>query len=235
MSRSAAFVARGDDDGVNRGSLAVDFGRLSSTYPTLRRRARHRPSLGGAGPLRAHRSAATRPSGHRKRTSALRSSHLRAAPMAFEMDRIAREWLGGSRLAIAPSEVVAGFNKAEELLGAEWIQAYKGGAGQDLAGAGVALPIAVVGLQLRSVQGAPGLNEVLSRLKARDRAARSELAAASYCVEDRLMCVSSSAPTSALARATVGRISALRSLATPGRMSKSRHPIGPKRTGARRE
>ncbi len=136
-----------------------------------------------AGPLRAHRSAATRPSGHRKRTSALRSSHLRAAPMAFEMDRIAREWLGGSRLAIAPSEVVAGFNKAEELLGAEWIQAYKGGAGQDLAGAGVALPIAVAGLQLRSVQGAPGLNEVLSRLKARDRAARSELAAASYCVE----------------------------------------------------
>jgi hypothetical protein len=43
--------------------------------------------------------------------------------MPFDMDRIEQEWLGGSRLAIAPGDVVAGFNKTEELLGAEWIQA----------------------------------------------------------------------------------------------------------------
>lgn len=106
--------------------------------------------------------------------------------MTFDMDRIENEWLAGSRLAIAPGDVVAGFNKSEELLGAEWIQAYKGGPGQDLAGAAVALPIAVAGLQLRSVQGAPGLIEVLRRLRAQDRAARSELAAASYSVEGQV-------------------------------------------------
>jgi hypothetical protein len=105
--------------------------------------------------------------------------------MPFDMDRIRNEWLAGSQLAIAPGDVVAGFNKSEELLGADWIRAHRGGADRNLAGPAVALPIAVTGLQLRSVEGAPGLNEVLARLQARERerSARSELAAASYCVE----------------------------------------------------
>src|SRR6202035_2219875 len=105
------------------------------------------------------------------------------APMPFDMDRIRNEWLAGSQLAIAPGDVVAGFNKSEELLGADWIRAHRGGADRNLAGPAVALPIAVTGLQLRSVEGAAGLNEVLARLQARERSARSELAAASYCVE----------------------------------------------------
>jgi hypothetical protein len=119
-------------------------------------------------------------------SSALGSRFGQEAAMSFDMDRIEREWLSGSRLAIEPGDVVAGFNKAEELLGVEWIHAYRGGVGQNLAGAAVALPIAVAGLQLRSVQGAPGLRELLTRLKAQDRAARSELAAASYCAEGQV-------------------------------------------------
>jgi hypothetical protein len=103
--------------------------------------------------------------------------------MPFDMDRIERDWLGGSRLATADMDVVAGFNKAEELLGPEWMRACRGGPGHDTTGSIVALPIAVTGLQLRSFHGAPGLTEVLVRLRARDRAARTEIAAASYCIE----------------------------------------------------
>jgi hypothetical protein len=74
--------------------------------------------------------------------------------------------------------------KAEELLGPEWLRACRGASGYDTTGSIVALPIAVTGLQLRGVHGAPGLEEVLLRLKARDRAAATEIAAACYWIID---------------------------------------------------
>jgi hypothetical protein len=48
-------------------------------------------------------------------------------PMAWTIEEIEREWLGGSSLAASPQEIIAAFERCELVLGRDWIEArYRG-------------------------------------------------------------------------------------------------------------
>jgi hypothetical protein len=92
---------------------------------------------------------------------------------------IEAEWLIGGRVAVSPEEVVTAFNKAEEVLGREWIEAIGSlHAGSPLRGTSPTLHVVTVGQHLASIDGASGVAELIGKLRANDASAFAELTAA---------------------------------------------------------
>jgi hypothetical protein len=84
------------------------------------------------------------------------------------------DWLVGNRLALSPEEIVAAFDKAEEVLGHEWIEAI----GSRLRGPLPTLRVVTAGQQLACLDGAGGIEELVGKLQANDASAFAELTAA---------------------------------------------------------
>jgi hypothetical protein len=88
------------------------------------------------------------------------------------------DWLVGNRLALSPEEIVAAFNKAEEILGHEWIEAIGLHSGSRRRGTSPTLRVVTIGQQLACLDGAGGIEELIGKLQANDASAFAELTAA---------------------------------------------------------
>ena len=102
--------------------------------------------------------------------------------MPYDWSTIEALWLGDSRVAIPPSRLLDGFNTAESHLGVEWVERHRVTGDVVTMGSWATLPVAVTGLKLRAVESAPGFANLLSRLRANDSAAYSELSGSFLCI-----------------------------------------------------
>jgi hypothetical protein len=92
-------------------------------------------------------------------------------------EEINTDWLVGSRLALPPEEIVAAFNKSEEVLGHEWIEAAGVQSGCRVHGTSPTLCVVTTGQQLASLDGASGIEELIKKLRANDASSFAELTA----------------------------------------------------------
>jgi hypothetical protein len=88
-------------------------------------------------------------------------------------EEINADWLSDNQLALPQAEVVAGFNRAERILGSQWIEK----AAINLPGTSSTLRVASVGQLLSSLAGASGTEELVGKLQANDDSAFAELTA----------------------------------------------------------
>jgi hypothetical protein len=92
-------------------------------------------------------------------------------------EEINTDWLLGNRLALPPEEIVAAFNKSEEVLGHEWIEAAGVQSGGRFRGTWSTLRVVTTGQQLASLDGASGIEELIKKLRANDTSSFAELTA----------------------------------------------------------
>jgi hypothetical protein len=98
--------------------------------------------------------------------------------MAWTVEQIEKEWLGGERVTLPSDDVVRAFTAAEQVRGRDWVlntTSIPGGSRQW--GFGPFLRVYAFGKRIESVSGAPGADSLLERLLQGDRAAESELTA----------------------------------------------------------
>jgi hypothetical protein len=92
-------------------------------------------------------------------------------------DEINNDWLLGSRLALPPDDVVAAFNRVEQILGGDWIEASRIHTGVQVRGTQSTLSVATVGQLIASLDGIPGAAELIEKLRGDDASAFAELTA----------------------------------------------------------
>jgi hypothetical protein len=88
-------------------------------------------------------------------------------------DEIYSDWLSGNRLGLPPEELVTAFNRAEQVLGRQWIET----TGSNRPGTYPALHVASADQRLSSLDGASGTEELIRKLQASDASAFAELTA----------------------------------------------------------
>jgi hypothetical protein len=93
--------------------------------------------------------------------------------MPYEWPVIETLWLGESRVAIPPPQLIDGFNAAEVHLGADWVERHR-----VRTGVLATLPVATTGIKLRAVENAAGFADLVAGLRVGNRATFSELSAA---------------------------------------------------------
>jgi hypothetical protein len=91
--------------------------------------------------------------------------------MSWNYDEIAREWLGGSVIAVPPEEVVAAFDRCEQAFGRDWINQSRG----TIVGASPALHIVTMGQRLASLAGVGATEQLIEKLTRRESSAATEL------------------------------------------------------------
>ena len=139
-------------------------------------------------------------------------------------------WLSGNRLALSQAEIVAAFNRAEQVLGSRWIEK----AAINLPGTSSTLRVVSVGQRLSSLDGASGTEELVSKLQANSDSAFAELTGA-YLLKSQVQI-----PMLSLvlwyrsAVATENQISEFGKEPNHGLMLKSRSPGLPNRRRKRR-
>jgi hypothetical protein len=99
--------------------------------------------------------------------------------MGWSYDSIERDWLAGSRIAVAPQEVVSAFDLAERVLGRTWIEAARMAPGGPVSGAAPTLHVIAMGRQLAALEGVAGTEPLITGLRRGDESAAAELAAIS--------------------------------------------------------
>jgi hypothetical protein len=98
--------------------------------------------------------------------------------VTYTLDEIRDVWLGSGRIAATGDEMVKTFNRVERLLGREWMEARLTPAPSVAAhGALETLSIVIYGRLLASVEGAPGTDALLKKLREHRRDALAELKA----------------------------------------------------------
>jgi len=93
--------------------------------------------------------------------------------VAWTWERIKSEWLGESRVAFPPEDVVGAFDRVEALVGREWMLAGKGGSMGSL----TVLPVVSMGQMLASLQGAANIEGLVRKLRQHNPSAHAELLA----------------------------------------------------------
>jgi len=93
--------------------------------------------------------------------------------MTWTYEEIDRDWLGGSRIAVTPDEVVAAFVRCERMLGRGWIDSAKNNA----KGSVPTLAVVAMGQQLVFIEDVPEPQRLIDKLRDRDRSASAELRA----------------------------------------------------------
>ncbi len=102
--------------------------------------------------------------------------------MGWTCGKIEDEWLSGGRVAASSEAIVAAFETVEQLLGRPWLEAQRVQSdGSCVTGASPVAAVVSMGQKLHGLQGAPGIADVLERIRSGSRAARSELTAAHLC------------------------------------------------------
>ena len=102
-------------------------------------------------------------------------------PVAWSWESIHKEWLLGESIGAAPTEIVAAFDAAERMLGNDWINQHRITSTGLVAGASPTLAVVSTGRALAVIEGRPGADRVVDRLKSADRAAFAELKAIYLC------------------------------------------------------
>jgi hypothetical protein len=98
---------------------------------------------------------------------------LKGAEMAFTWNEIDRDWLLGDAVAVPAEEVVSAFNRAETILGRDWVEHV----GATARGTLLALRIITIGQRLLSVDDAVRRETVIKKIRNGDSSAEAELAA----------------------------------------------------------
>jgi hypothetical protein len=91
--------------------------------------------------------------------------------MAWTIEEIEKGWLAGNRVAVSPEDVVAAFERCEQVLGRDWIDTQRGGQ----VGAGPTLAVVRTGQRLASLEGVADAGALVEKLRRGDRSAGSEL------------------------------------------------------------
>lgn len=92
--------------------------------------------------------------------------------MTWNYNEIERDYLGGTRVALAKEEVVTAFNRCEEVLGRNWLL-QKGESSKGILG----VKIIEVGQKLASLDGISGTEPLLGKLRNSEQSAIAELRA----------------------------------------------------------
>jgi hypothetical protein len=96
---------------------------------------------------------------------------------AWTWEEINTDWLLGNQLALPAGEVVAAFNRADRVLGREWIAASRIHSGFPVRGTSPTLHVVTTGQMLASLEGASGTDELIKKLRSGDASAFAELTA----------------------------------------------------------
>jgi hypothetical protein len=91
--------------------------------------------------------------------------------MAWTFDEIEQDWLAGSRIAVAPDEVVAAFARCERVLGRDWISTAK----RNQKGSAPTLRVVTVGRQLAFIEDVANAHQLVDKLCRGDNSAFAEL------------------------------------------------------------
>ena len=76
-------------------------------------------------------------------------------------DEINTDWLLGNQLALPPEEIVAAFNRAEQVLGRDWIEASRTHSGVQVRGTSPTLSVVMIGKKIASLEGVSGKDDRL--------------------------------------------------------------------------
>ena len=93
--------------------------------------------------------------------------------MTWTYEEIEQDWLGGSRIAVAPDEVLAAFVRCDRMLGRGWIDSAK----QNSKGSAPTLAVVAVGQQLAFLEDIAEPQRLIGKLRDRDQSAFAELRA----------------------------------------------------------
>jgi hypothetical protein len=91
--------------------------------------------------------------------------------MSWTIEKIQQEWLLDGDIAIGGPEMVAAFDRCEQRLGPAWIEK----SGESLRGAGPTLSVVTMGQRLAFLDGLPGAQQLVDKIRRNDRSASSEL------------------------------------------------------------
>ena len=91
--------------------------------------------------------------------------------MAWTIEEIEKGWLAGGRVAASPDEVVETFERCEQALGRDWIDARRVGE----VGVGATLAVIRTGQRLARLDGVGNAEALAEKLRRGDRSAGSEL------------------------------------------------------------
>jgi hypothetical protein len=98
--------------------------------------------------------------------------------MPYTLDEIVSGWLGDAEIAVPPQTVVDAFNRAERLLGKEWVvRARTREGGQIITGADPTLRVVRMGQELASLEGIVRVEKLITAVQKGDQSARAELMA----------------------------------------------------------
>ncbi len=97
--------------------------------------------------------------------------------MSWTYEEIERDWLAGSAVAVASSEMVAAFDRCERLLGRDWINSASEGSGGRVVGASPTLGVVSVGQSLASLEDVADLQQLIDKVRGREPYALAELRA----------------------------------------------------------
>lgn len=98
--------------------------------------------------------------------------------MAWTLEEIERDWLRGDPLQLPADELLRAFDLAEEFRGRDWVLSnIRSPDGGERWGFFAMWPVYWLGVRLPSIAAAPGVAQLLAKLKCADPAADSELTA----------------------------------------------------------
>lgn len=111
--------------------------------------------------------------------SILSKAFLRRTLMnpVWTFEEISIDWLLGGKLALTPEEIVAAFNRAEQVLGRAWIEASRTHSGVQVRGIQPTLSLVTAGQMIANLDGVLGAVELIERLRSGGGSAMSELTA----------------------------------------------------------
>jgi len=93
--------------------------------------------------------------------------------MAWTYEDIQRDWLAGNRIAVAPADVVAAFDRCERVLGREWTDQARG----NRTGTAPTLKVVSMGQELAALEDVAGSEQLVEKIRSGDPSAIAELRA----------------------------------------------------------
>jgi len=100
--------------------------------------------------------------------------------MPRTFDEIVSGWLGDGQIAVSSELAVEAFNRAERLLGKEWVESTRAGpGGATISGTSPTLHVISIGQELASLEGIANVDKLINSVRNGDSAARAELTAIS--------------------------------------------------------
>ena len=97
--------------------------------------------------------------------------------MSWNYDEIEDDWLAGSRIAVSPRVVLESFNRVEQILGRDWMEASRTTRSGVMHGPSPTLQVVTMGEQLDGLGSVPGAQRLVEKIRLVDPSAIAELTA----------------------------------------------------------